>query len=610
MLKSRNQLKLAGVALFLSLLAGCGSTPRTDVSQPQGSVSLVKAELSSTQYLALAESTRDNQSRSRYQLLAAHAMLNEGNPQGAAQLLGSIKAGLAQDTEIQAEFKYLTARALEQNGELAAALKALNYPSHWKLPDWQWVSYHQLRSQLFRAQKQPMEEVRELAELGKYLSPAEAAEVNDRLWKTLAPMHEETIEAFMQDARSPLYKGWLQLAFIAKHYAIDPQTLVRYLGDWQRENPFHPAAARLPTDLDRALNAKPYNTGNVAVLLPLSGNAAAAGYAIKQGILAGYLAADDQQRTVNFYDSAANPVAAYQQALAEGANFIIGPLLPAAIEAIEAMPKTPEQQLVPRLYLNQLGQFSADIDKFFFSLSPSEEASDAAERLYRDGVEKPLLLASADATGRRMAEAFNQTWQQQTQDPAEVHYFEQGNEMKLTVQRALGVLDSQARIARMKEIMGRKLEAEFRSREDIDAIYMIASPKEIQLLKPFIDVSFSVFADPVPMYTSSRARPQDNSHQVPQEFNNVMVSDIPWLMQISDEARDVNALWPSWNNGQKRLFIMGWDALDLVDKLAQMRAFPGYQFQGRGGVLSVTHEGVIKRQLSWGKIQRGVLRPL
>ncbi|MBT1445335.1 penicillin-binding protein activator [Shewanella sp. JM162201] len=609
MLKSRNQLKLAGVALFLSLLAGCGSSPKSDISQPQNVVSLVKVEHSSSHYLTQAQQTDNLQNRSRLQLLAAHAMLNEGNPQGAGQLLASIKDTLAQDTEIQAEFRFLTAKTLEQSGDNAAALQTLVYPSHWKLPDWQWVSYHQLRAYLFKAQKQPLEQVRELSELGKYLSATEAAEVSDQIWQLLAPVNEDTLEAQLNSAASPMYKGWLQLAFIAKHYAVDPQTLVRYLGDWQRQNPYHPAAQKLPADLDRALHAKPYTARNIAVLLPLSGNTASAGYAIKQGIVAGYLAANNASLNVNFYDSAANPVAAYQQALSEGAEFVIGPLLPSAIEAIEALPPS-GGPVVPKLYLNQLSNFTPGLDKFFFSLSPSEEASDAAERLYRDGVEKPLLLASADPAGRRMAEAFNQTWMKQTQDQAEVHYFEQGNEMKLTVQRALGVIDSQARIARMKEVAGRKIEADYRSREDVDAIYMIASPKEIQLLKPFIDVSFSVFADPVPMYTSSRARPQDNTHQVPQEFNNVMVSDIPWLMELSDESREVNALYPNWNNGQKRLFIMGWDALDLVGKLAQMRSFPGYQFEGRGGVLSVAPNGVIKRQLSWGKIERGVLRPL
>ena len=37
----------------------------------------------------------------------------------------------------------------------------------------------------------------------------------------------------------------------------------------------------------------------------------------------------------------------------------------------------------------------------------------------------------------------------------------------------------------------------------------------------------------------------------------------------------VSKLWSNWNNGQKRLYIMGYDSLELVSRLAQMRAFPG-----------------------------------
>ncbi|QVK21933.1 penicillin-binding protein activator [Shewanella dokdonensis] len=54
---------------------------------------------------------------------------------------------------------------------------------------------------------------------------------------------------------------------------------------------------------------------------------------------------------------------------------------------------------------------------------------------------------------------------------------------------------------------------------------------------------------------------------------------------------------------------MGYDSLQLVNKLAQMRAFPGYQFNGRTGQLSVGADGVLNRQLQWGKYWHGVLRP-
>ena len=55
---------------------------------------------------------------------------------------------------------------------------------------------------------------------------------------------------------------------------------------------------------------------------------------------------------------------------------------------------------------------------------------------------------------------------------------------------------------------------------------------------------------------------------------------------------------------------MGYDALELVNRLAQMRAFPGYQFNGRSGALSLKPNGLIDRQLTWGKYEKGKLTPL
>jgi outer membrane PBP1 activator LpoA protein len=209
-----------------------------------------------------------------------------------------------------------------------------------------------------------------------------------------------------------------------------------------------------------------------------------------------------------------------------------------------------------------------------------------------------------------MAESFIQAWKKKSDTPIEVYYYDGGDKMKTTVQDALGVRDSQARIARIKELLGNSVQADFRSRQDIDAIYMISTPQELTLLKAFIDVNFSVFTQPVPLYTSSRSRIDNESSQTSQDLNNLTMSDAPWLMQNGEENLMVNTLWSGWNNGQKRLFIMGYDAMDLISKLAQMRSFPGFQFNGRSGVLSVNPDGVLNRQLSWGRYQRGSFRQL
>lgn len=369
------------------------------------------------------------------------------------------------------------------------------------------------------------------------------------------------------------------------------------------------------------------------MLLPLTGPRANAANAIRQGILASYMAKQNDKVAVNFYDTANDAASAYQQALMAGAEFIIGPLLPTEIEQLQVMnaantaatnaqanAANPDKTAntvaaapavpVPQLFLNQVDKFTPDPNKFYFALSPAQEAADAAEHLYQDGVTMPLLLASNDALGKRMAESFIQAWKKKSDNVVEVYYYDGGDQMKTTVQDALGVRDSQARIARIKELLGNSVQADFRSRQDIDAIYMISTPQDLTLLKAFIDVNFSVFTQPVPLYTSSRSRVENESTQTAQDLNNLTLSDAPWLMQNGEENLMVNTLFSGWNNSQKRLFVMGYDAMDLIGRLAQMRSFTGYQFNGRSGALSVSPDGIVNRQLSWGRYQRGSFRQL
>ncbi|GIU21611.1 penicillin-binding protein activator [Shewanella sp. MBTL60-007] len=642
MLKRLNTTKFISIAILSAILFGCGTTT-APVKPEKTEVSLTTVTKSSSQYMALAANEKNKEIRDKYVLLAAHAFINEGNGNAADKTLKSIAQDITQKPELMAEHIYLSARALEMISTYDHALKVLDYPSNWKLPNWQWVSYYQLKAHLYLLLNQPIDQVRQLSLLSQYLPTAEAYEVNDTIWRSLQPINEQTLLSFSNDTANPIFAGWVQLAYIAKHYAIDPNDLVRHLGSWQQLNPNHPAAAKLPTDLENALNTQPYQPKNIAVLLPLTGPRAVVANTVKQGILANYMATGDDSVTLNFFDTATGAQGAYQQAVAAGAEFIIGPLLQSEVEQLQNM--TPESPVVtsvdtvassngvantsavtntmavapttsvvsktiPQLYLNHIDTFTADPDKFFFALSPTDEATDAAQRLYNDGIEQPLLLVSNDAVGRRMAESFNTQWKTLTNTPVETHYYDRGDKMKVTVQKALGVIDSKERIARIKAILTPKIEADFRSRRDIDAIYMISASQDLELLKPFIDVNFSVFADPVPLYTTSRSRVEGNSRETAEELNNLTISDIPWLLSPNSETQMVNELWPSWGNSRKRLFIMGYDALDLVGKLAQMRALPGYQFSGRSGMLSVLPDGTINRQLSWGRYQRGNLRPL
>lgn len=610
MLKRLNTTKFIFIAVLSTVLFGCAtSTP--PVKETQSQVSLSSAPLNASQYLADAAKASSAEQRDRLMLQAAHAFINQGDTTNAAQTLASIKASLVQKPELLAQHKYLTARVLELTSTYDDALAQLNYPSQWRLAEWQMANYYQLKARLYQLIKQPIEQARQLSLLSLYLPKPDSYRVNDEIWRILQPLHEQTLLSFSQDTSTPVFTGWLQLAYIAKHYAIDPQVLVQQLSAWQHDNPRHPAAMKLPTDLEQAVNVKPYRPKNIAVLLPLSGSRAAIANPIKQGIVSSYLANPDDSVSVNFFDSAQGADIAYQQAVNAGAEFIIGPLLQSEVATIiEAQNAAPQNTPLPQLFLNKADNITPNAEQFFFALSPTDEAIDAAQKLFKDGIEKPLLLASNDNIGRRMADAFNEKWQALTEETAEVHFYNSGDEMKVTVQKSLGVIDSKERIARIKALLGNQIEADFRSRRDIDAIYMISSSQDLPLLKPFIDVNFSVFAQPVPLYTTSRSRIENNSRAAAQELNNLTISDIPWLLKANAETAEVAKLWPNWSNSQKRLYIMGYDALQLVSKLAQMRALPGYQYSGGSGLLSAAPDGTINRQLSWGRYQRGNLRPL
>ncbi|WP_025821190.1 penicillin-binding protein activator [Shewanella marina] len=604
MLKSLNTTKLIPLALLSTILVGCAtSTPDTSSLEP---VSLISAPMAASHYLALAAQAPKGSRHDSYLLLAAHAYLNQGNHAKALEILNAMRATMTQSPKLLAEHQFLEAKAMTANQQYDTALQVLNYPTDWQLPDWQLAAYHQLKASLYQLIQRPVEQAQQLSLLSQYLPREQAKTVNDQIWKIVYPMPEHILAHYMQDTSQPIFAGWMQLAYIAKHYAVDPAELVRYLAQWQQQNPSHPAAIALPTDLEKALNAKPYNAKHIAVLLPLTGNMAKVAAPVDQGLAAAYLANHDQDATVNFYDTSKGAVQAYQQAVTAGADFIIGPLLPNNVEQVaEFVAQQPSS--VPQLFLNQPKQILANDHSFYFALSPVQEALEAAKKLYSDGIKLPLILASNDATSKRMAQSFSDEWQQLTGKPAEVHYYDAGDKMKLAVREALDVTDSLARIKAMKALIGNKTQADFRSRRDIDAIYMIAPSRDLPLLKPFIDVSFSVFAQPVPLYTSSRGRPDSMNQETAQELNKLNISDSPWLMQASADSQQLKQLWPTWGNNQKRLFIMGYDAIDLINSLAQMRAFPGYQFHGRSGDLSVNPEGVIERQLSWGQYQNGSL---
>ncbi|MBY6187810.1 penicillin-binding protein activator [Marinobacter hydrocarbonoclasticus] len=590
------------MALMVAVLAGCASGPDT-AKAPTETLSLGQISQSPNAYLQLANQSSGEQQQS-YLLLAARAYQTQGQNSAAQNILASMAHQLPDSGPLQAEFRLIQAHIYADQQQRAEALSLLKWPASWNLSTAQWQDFFTLQAELQSAEGAYFAEAAARYGLDAYLT-GEAKNANaDALWTALSRVDEETLQVQKESAQDPIWQGWIELAWLTQHFAIQPSSLLGELARWQQSNPNHPAAQRLPTDLERALSVQPYRPHQVAVLLPLSGRVASQARAIQDGLMANLLA-NETQRQVRFYDTGEmDAVAAYQQAVADGAEFVIGPLLKPNVDKVLAQ----YDGQVPLLALNAKDTNAPDsADLYFFSLDPETEAAQAAQRIWLEGHKHPLVLSSGNAIGKRMAERFVAQWAELSDDPVEIHYFGNQASMRGTVQTAMHVDQSEERIKAIKALFGSQTQADFRSRRDVDALYLIANGDEVRLLKPFVDVSLAVFADPLALYGSSRAHQALNSQQS-QELDGLELSDMPWLLGQNPARTQAEALWPERQQALMRLYAMGYDSWDLIDRLAQMRVFSGYRVKGLSGDLAVTPDGELQRELSWAKYRRGQLK--
>ena len=140
----------------------------------------------------------------------------------------------------------------------------------------------------------------------------------------------------------------------------------------------------------------------LGVLLPLSGNLATAAAPVRDGLLAGYYGERRNRPELVFYDTAGGAGAAYERAVAEGADYVLGPL---GQDEVAALLARPDRLQVPVLALNRAGD-GAPAGSFSFALAPEDDGTAAADYLLARNVRQVLVLNGGDDTARRSVDAF------------------------------------------------------------------------------------------------------------------------------------------------------------------------------------------------------------
>ena len=438
--------------------------------------------------------------------------------------------------------------------------------------------YLLIQANRLEQQQQPIAAADMLAQRHQYLAgPTQQANL-ERIYALLAPLSSDTLRGALTNNYGPNTQAWLQLLAILNAPNSNIEQRNWQLNSWRNSHPEHPGAYYLPADLpdSSAMTTGSYQPNHIAVLLPLSGQLATQAAAIRYGIERAH---QGQASRLSFIDTQANDMAkVYQQIQAAGADFIIGPLVKGDIAALANL-----DPAMPQLALNMPPNNQALAHRYYFGLSPESEAADAARHMWEQGHRQPLVFAPGNELGKRSATEFNRIWQQLSGQGVRLAYFSSQQAIESDVRRALNTAGGSGAI---------------------DSLFMAANATETRFILPYIDFVRDSRAKPLPTYVTSRSFIPSGSAPM-SELNGIHLADMPWLFGSDVQLMaDVQQRWPNKDSSWLRLYAFGYDALNLVPQLTDLRT-GSIPTSGLTGELSVNEQGVVQRRLQWMEYQDG-----
>lgn len=320
---------------------------------------------------------------------------------------------------------------------------------------------------------------------------------------------------------------------------------------------------------------------------------------------------------IKIYDTSSQSITQIlAQAQQDGASLVVGPLLKESVDGV-LKSGTPLNVLA----LNQPETVQNRPNVCYFALSPEDEAADAAAHIWQEGKRAPLLLVPYSALGDRVTKAFADRWTQLGGGTVLQQKFGSVNELKMNINGGTGIALTGSPVAaslpqqQSVTIGGLTIPAPPTDAQitagtsgNVDAVYILATPSEIALIKPMIAMRAGSHSGAT-LYASSRSAQGGSGPDFRLEMEGLEFSDIPMLTG-SNPALMQQAL-AAVNNDYSlaRLYAMGVDAWSLANHFSQMRQVPGFQLSGNTGALSATQDCVINRKLTWLKYQQGQLVP-
>ena len=428
------------------------------------------------------------------------------------------------------------------------------------------------------------------------------------LWILLSQLSQERLDNIILGTGNRRLQGWADLIAITRQLTRYPDELTGQVTLWKRRYREHPAQEKLIADLLKRSHELTLKPKNIAVLLPLSGSYAKAASALKDGILASYLADSHRHEiSLSFYDTAGNPdtiEAILQKSIADGAEFIIGPL---SKKVVQEMNDSDDSRAIPTLNLNLTNNTSHD-NLYQFSLSPEGEATNAANRAWHEGYSRISMLLPENSLGKRMSNAFRKQWEAYGGSIANISYYDPKlNDFATPIKAMLDIDNSENRRRALRSALGNKFEYTPRPREDIELIFLSAQSRQARIIKPQLRFHH---AGKIPVIATSHLYSGKPDRRLDRDMDGILFEDMPWNIRQTRFSDAHSHLHKKYSGQLKRLVAMGIDSYQIIPLLPVLSAYPNEQYMGESGQLSVDKSNRIARKLFWSQFNKGIPRPV
>lgn len=553
-------------------------------------------------YIGMA-STRTGTERDRLTILAVEQWLYAGDVARARNAFGNVTR--PQDGELLWLFDSNAAAFALVDGDADAALGLLEPLSRQSLPLDHRLRVEALRADAWVQKGDPARAVELMIQRENWLSGSrEIARNRQRLWQGLVVGNPLELRAAAELAVDPIVRGWLILGSLAASTGQQGIGWSNGVVRWRDQNNNHPAMS-IVDDLQLTDFQLLDYPRQIALLLPLSGKNARNGEAVQNGFLGAYFAtADglDDRQTVRIYDVnvEGGASAAYAAAVADGAEFVVGPLLRPNVMELANDILVP----VPVLTLNYLPDNSlAPPGLYQFALSPEDEAVAVAERAIADGHTHALALVPNNNWGRRVFTHFATTFESLGGTVLDSRRYTTGNpDFSNTIEDLMALSGSVNRYQRLRANIGGPLQFDPRRRQDADVIFLAADASAGRLLKSQLKFHYS---GDLPVYSTSSIYAMDGRSN--SDLNGVMFADTPWIIGPQSWIQHLPALYEEhWPEQRRlgRLHAMGYDAYYLVGSLFAARGGFMDEVDGATGMLFLDSDGRVHRRMAWAQFQR------